>query len=315
MMRMFSSSSSRPLAGRVWRTALWFVVVVALVVHVAAGWMFAGRIIDDGFTPPAGLEFGRPTATSLPIEVVQYESPVGSIDAWFVEGNRAQWVIHVHGKGASLEEALPLAEAIAGAGYPQLIIGYRNDAGQPSDPSGYYGYGLTEHEDLAAAVDWAVANGAGEVAVVGYSTGAAIALSYLYKNPNAPVRSMVLDSPNANMKATIDLAATQEELGFGVPVPFTVTEIARTLASLRASINWESLDYVRRLDGLSVPALVFHGTDDATVPIETSRAMAAGRPQLIDLVEVEGAGHVGSREVAGGMYDQRVLAFLEAHWR
>lgn len=312
---MFSHTSSQPLAARLWRAALWLVVVVVLVVHVAAGWVFSGRIIDEAFTPPEGLEFGQVGATTLPIEAVQYDSPLGPIDAWFVEGNRTQWVVHVHGKGASLEEAVPLAELIADAGYPQLIIGYRNDAGQPADPSGYYGYGLTEHEDLAGAVDWAVDNGAGEVAVVGYSTGAAITLSYLYKNPNAPVRSLVLDSPNADMEATIDLAASQEELAFGIPVPFTVTEVARTLASLRASINWESLDYVRRLDGLSVPALVFHGTDDATVPIETSRAMAAGRPQLIDLVEVEGAGHVRSREVAGAVYDQRVLAFLEAHWR
>jgi uncharacterized protein len=314
-MVVMSNPSSQSLAGRMWRTALWFVVAAVLVVHVAAGWVFSGRIIDEAFTPPASLEFGTIGATALPIEAVEYASPVGLIDAWFVGGNRTQWVIHVHGKGASLDEALPLAEEIAVAGYPQLIIGYRNDAGQPADPSGYYGYGLTEHEDLAGAVDWAVEHGAGEVAVVGYSTGAAIVLSYLYKNPNAPVRSMVLDSPNADMEATIDLAASQEELGFGIPVPFTVTEVARTLASLRASINWESLDYVRRLDGLSVPALVFHGTDDATVPIETSRAMAAGRPQLVDLVEVEGAGHVGSREAAGTAYDQRVLAFLEAHWR
>src|SRR5690606_28435998 len=114
---------------------------------------------------------------------------------------------------------------------------------------------------LAAAVEFAVAHGAREVALMGYSTGGAIALSYLYKNPTAPVRSVVLDSPNADMAATIDLAASQEELGFGLPVPFTVTELARALASLRASINWESLDYVRRLDGLSVPTLVFHGTE------------------------------------------------------
>ena len=314
-MPMVSHSFSRSLASRLWRAALWFVVVVVLVVHIAAGWVFSGRIIDEAFIPPDGLEFGSREATTLPIEPVQYESPVGLIDAWFIGGSRSQWVIHVHGKGASLEEALPLAEGLAEAGYPQLIIGYRNDAHQPADPSGQYGYGLTEHEDLAAAVDWAVENGAGEAAIVGYSTGGAIALSYLYKNPSAPVRSMVLDSPNADMEATIDLAASQEELGFGIPVPFTVTGVARMLASLRASINWESLDYVRRLDGLSVPALVFHGTDDATVPIETSRAMAEVKPQLIDLVEVEGAGHVGSRGVAGAAYDQRVLAFLDAYWR
>lgn len=290
-------------------------VVVVVFVHIGAGWVFAGRIVDEGFTPAQGLAFGSPAASSLEIEEISYASPVGSIDAWLVDGARTQWIIHIHGKGASLEEAVPNAESLAAAGYTQLIIGYRNDPGQPADPSGYYGYGTTEHADLAAAVDWAVSQGAEEVALVGYSTGGAIALSYLYKTPDAPVRSLVLDSPNADMEATLDLAAGQEELAFGIPVPFTVTEIAKTLAALRASINWESLDYVRRLDGLSVPTLIFHGTSDATVPISVSRSIAEIRPQLVELVEVEGAGHVGSREASPSGYDERLSAFVASHWR
>lgn len=305
----------RSIATRLWRGILLVVVIAVLAVHAAAGWTFSSRIVEDGFTPPDGLAFGSATATSLPIQEVSYPSPLGPIDAWYVDGTRSQWVIHIHGKGASLEEAVPAAETLAGAGYNQLIIGYRNDPGQPQDPTGYYGYGLSEHEDLAAAVDWAVAEGASEIALMGYSTGGAITLSYIYKNPASPVRSLVLDSPNADMSATIDFAATRETLVAGIPVPFTVTEIAKTAAALRASINWESIDYVRRVDALSVPTLIFHGTADATVPIETSRALAAGRPQLVELVEVEGAGHVGSREASPVVYDQLVLDFLASHWR
>lgn len=312
---MQSLPPSTTIATRVWRGFLFLVLIAVLVVHAAAGWTFSSRIVDDAFTPPDGLAFGSATATSLPIQEVSYPSPLGPIDAWYVDGTRSQWVIHIHGKGASLEEALPAAESLARAGYNQLIIGYRNDPGQPQNPTGYYGYGLSEHEDLAAAVDWAVAEGASEIALMGYSTGGAITLSYIYKNPASPVRSLVLDSPNADMSATIDFAATRETLFAGIPVPFTVTEIAKTVAALRASINWESIDYVRRVDALSVPTLVFHGTEDATVPIETSRAIADGRPQLVELVEVEGAGHVGSREAAPVVYDQLVLDFLAAHWR
>lgn len=312
---MHELAPSTSIATRVWRGVVLLVVIAVLVVHAAAGWTFSSRIVQNGFTPPDGLAFGSATATSLPIEAVSYPSPLGPIDAWYVDGTRSQWVIHIHGKGASLEEAVPAAESLAGAGYSQLIIGYRNDPGQPQDPTGYYGYGLSEHEDLAAAVDWAVAEGASEIALMGYSTGGAITLSYLYKHPESPVRSLVLDSPNADMSATIDFAATREKLFAGVPVPFTVTAIAKTLAALRASINWESIDYVRRVDGLSVPTLVFHGTEDTTVPIETSRALAVGRPQLVELVEFEGAGHVGSRDTAPSVYDQLVLDFLATHWR
>lgn len=309
--------SSAPLtpAARLWRGILLGLVIAVLVVHVGAGWMFSGQIVDDAFTPPEGLAFGDPAATALPISEIEYVSSVGAIDAWHLDGTRSEWVIHIHGKGASLEQALPVAESLAGAGYNQLIIGYRNDVGQPPDPSGYYRYGATEHEDVAAAVEWAREKGADQVALFGYSTGGAIALSYLYKNPNAPVRSMVLDSPNADMGATVDLAASQETLLGILPVPFTITELAKTLASLRVSVNWQSIDYVRRIDGLSVPTLVFHGTEDTRVPIETSQQMAADRPQVVELIVVEGAGHVSSRDISPAAYDQRILDFLADHWR
>jgi uncharacterized protein len=310
-----SSYSTRSLPSRIWRVFALTILILAVVVHAGAGWVFSDRLIDGAFTVSPTAEFGDPAATSLTITEVTYPSPVGDIDAWYIAGARNQWVIHVHGKGATLEEALPAAEALAPAGYHQLIIGYRNDSGQPPDPSGYFQYGVTEWRDFAAAVEWAVERGATEIAAFGYSTGAAIVLSYHYKNPEAPLRAFVFDSPNVDMGATIDLAASQEKLVGNVPLPFTITEIAKTLTALRVSVNWESMDYLRRIDGLSVPTLVFHGTADVTVPIETSRAMAEARPLLVELVEVVDAEHVASRSVNSAAYDQRILAFLAANWR
>jgi uncharacterized protein len=310
-----SSYSTRSLPSQIWRALALLVLILAVVVHAAAGWVFSDRLIDGAFTPSPTLEFGDPTATSLAITEVSYASPIGEFDAWYIAGARNQWVIHVHGKGATLEEAIPAAEALAPAGYNQMIIGYRNDSGQPSDPSGYYRYGVTEWRDLEAAIEWAVGNGATELAAFGYSTGAAIVLSYHYKNSDAPLRAFVFDSPNIDMGATIDLAASQERLIGNVPLPFTIIEIAKTLTALRISVNWESLDYLRRIDGLSVPTLVFHGTADATVPIEVSRALADARPQLVELIEVVDADHVATRAANPAAYDQRILAFLAAKWR
>ncbi len=310
-----SAYATRSLPSRIWRGLLLLLLILAVVVHAAAGWIFSDRLIDGAFAVPATAEFGDPTATTLDITEVSYPSPLGDIDAWHIAGARNQWIIHVHGKGATLEEAIPAAEALAPAGYNQLIIGYRNDPGQPSDPSGYYRYGVTEWMDLEAAVDWAVGEGATELAAFGYSTGAAIVLSYHYKNPDAPFRAFVFDSPNLDMGATVDLAASQEKLIGNIPLPFTITEIAKTLTALRISVNWESIDYLRRVDGLSVPTLVFHGTADDTVPIEVSRSLADSRPQLVDLIEVVDVGHVSSREANPAAYDQRILAFLASNWR
>ncbi len=312
---MMHAARASSLPSRLWRGLVLVLLIVVVVVHAAAGWMFSDRLVDEGFTPPADLRFGDPSVGEVVVEEVAYRSPVGEIAAWHVDGTRSQWVIHVHGKGASLEEAIPIAESLAADGYNQLIIGYRNDAGQPADPSGYYRYGFTEWEDLAAAVDWAETRGADQIAIVGYSTGAAIALSYHYKHPDAPVRSLVFESPNIDMGATVDFAASREELFPGIPLPVTITEIAKALTALRISVNWASIDYLRRIDGLSVPTLVFHGDGDLTVPIETSRRMAELRPQVVELVAVEGAGHVAVREASPVMHDQRLRNFLSDHWR
>ena len=95
----------------------------------------------------------------------------------------------------------------------------------------------------------------------------------------------------------------------------TITEIAKTLTALRISVNWKSIDHLRRMDGLSVPTLVFHGVADATEPIEVSRTMAGARPQLVEIIEVVAADHVATRDENPAAYDQQILAFLAANWR
>lgn len=252
-----------------------------------------------------------PEPAGLEVETVAYDSPLGPMEAWMVPGPGSTWVVHVHGKGSSPQEAIRLMRPLAEAGYPQLAITYRNDPGQPSDPSGYHRYGLTEWEDLAGAVAYARSAGAEEVVLAGYSTGAAIAAAYLYRHPEE-VAAAVFDSPNLDMDAAVELGAQREELPFGLPVPSTLTETAQFLASLRYGVSWDAIDYLRRAGQLTVPVLVFHGTEDDLVPIDVSRRLAEARGELVTLVETEGAGHVRSWNVDPAGYERRVLDFLDA---
>ncbi len=81
------------------------------------------------------------------------------------------------------------------------------------------------------------------------------------------------------------------ELAFGMSVPPTLLRSGLFFTALRFDVNWESIDYITRSNRLAVPVLVFHGTADTTVPIESSRRFAAAAPSLVTLVEVGGAGH------------------------
>ncbi len=302
------------LSRRIWR-GFWFVLLVlALLFHIVGGWIYAGRIIDDSFlvesSPEGSVSPGDSEVSGLDLEVVAYPSELGPMEAWQVEGSRSEWVIHVHGKGASPAEAMRLMPALDRAGFHQLAITYRNDPGQPADPSGYYQYGREEWNDVAAAVDYVRAAGATQVILVGYGAGGAIALASTYRTAD-DIAALVLDAPNLDMSATVDHRATRDEIAFGVAPPVTLIATAKMVAGLRASINWSALDYAKRIGQLTVPTLIFHGTEDDWVPISTSREVAEARPQFVTLVEIDGAGHLESWNADPVAYEARVLDFLE----
>jgi uncharacterized protein len=296
------------------RTFLWGVVwsllALALIFHVAGGWYFSGQLISDGFEVEAGEI--TPVQGDFDLESVTYSTPLGDMDAWFLPADGSTWVIHVHGKGATPAEPLPLFAPLQQAGYPQLSITYRNDQGQPADPSGYYQYGATEWRDLSAAVDYAIANGANKVVLDGFSTGAALVMSFLSREPREAVLGVLMDSPNVDFAQTVDYAATQRELPLvSATVPPTLAATAKFMTSLRIGVNWKLIDYIAGAETtIRQPVLIHHGTADLTVPIEESRELQAAKPDLVQLIEVEGAGHVESYDVDEQKYVDDVLSFL-----
>jgi fermentation-respiration switch protein FrsA (DUF1100 family) len=95
----------------------------------------------------------------------------------------------------------------------------------------------------------------------------------------------------------------------GTPIPGPLSWTAKTIAGWRYDIGWERINY---LDGdwLRVPALVFHGTADKTVPVASSDAFTASHPRLVQEVRVAGAAHVESWNADPARYTAHVSAFL-----
>jgi hypothetical protein len=294
-----------------WGT-FWTLVGLALVFHVAGGWYFSNELIEDGFEPspePIAVVQG-----DYELEEVVYESPLGSMDAWYLPADGTAWVIHIHGLGATPAEPEPLFAPLQQAGYPQLSITYRNDEGQPQDPSGYYEYGATEWADVSAAADYAMANGAETIVLSGFSTGAAHAMAFLSREPREVVIGTLMDAPNANLGETVDYQASQRELPV-IPanVPPTLSATAKFFTSLRIGVNWKQLDYIADADNtIRQPVLIHHGTADLSVPIEESLDLVETNPDLIQLIQVEGAGHVESFDVDLQQYVDDVIGFLQS---
>ena len=292
------------------RRSIWPLIALAVVFHLAGGWYFSNELIEDGFTPD--FEAYVVPSGGYATEEVTYQSPLGEMDALFLPARGSTWVVHIHGKGATPTEAEPLFRPLQVAGYPQLSITYRNDENQPLDPSGYYRYGDTEWEDVGAAVDYALANGADKVVLSGFSTGAAHAMSFLSSQALDSVVGVLMDSPNLDFGEVVDFNAAQRELPLvAVPVPPTLTAVAKFFTSLRIDVNWKALDYVEKADlALKQPVLIHHGTEDLSVPMSVSLGLVEASPSLVRLIQVPGAGHVESYEVDLERYIAEVLSFL-----
>jgi pimeloyl-ACP methyl ester carboxylesterase len=244
------------------------------------------------------------------VEDVTFDSDLGPLDAWYVPGSSDTWAVLVHGKGGERAEMLRTMRTTVDAGLPSLAITYRNDAGAPADPSGLYQFGRTEWRDLDAAVGYATDHGAREVVLVGASMGGGIIAAYLRNTPDAPVAGVVLDSPMLDFGETVSYGAEQEPLPVLGHVPAPLTWTAKQFTSLRYGVDWATTDYLDDPGWLTVPALVFHGAADSTVPLRTSEQLEASHPDLVTLQVVPGAEHVESWNVDPATYDAEVARFL-----
>ena len=260
------------------------------------------RVRLDSFAFPANpLD-----ALGMAFQEVKFNSPLGEMPAWFIEGSRNTWVIFVHGKGANRREALRMLPAVNRLGFPSLIITYRNDVEAPSSEDGFYRYGLTEWEDLESAVYYAVNHGAEKLVLVGYSMGGAIVASFLYQSSAAArVAAVILDSPMLDFGATVDHGVRGRRL------LAPVQAAGKQLAALRFDIDWDKLNYLKRADEIEVPILLFHGDSDDRVPVETSDALAEARPDIVTYVRTPGVDHVRTWNAAPASYETAVREFLQ----
>jgi uncharacterized protein len=267
------------------------------------------RVGIDGFAFPDDPR----TAFGIAYQDVTYASELGPTPAWLVKGNRSTWVLFVHGYNAPRTEALRLLAPVAAKGFPALVIAYRNDPGAPRSPDGLRHWGEAEWRDVEAATTYALAHGADDVVLVGYSMGGAIVTSFLYESRlAAKVRGVILDAPGLNLDAAVDHGAGDRRLPLlGVPVPALLTTVAEGIAGFRYHLDWDRLDYLDRADRLTVPILLFHGTADPRIPIATSQALARQRPDLVTFVPVAGAGHVRSWNLDRARYEQAAGTFLD----
>lgn len=193
-------------------------------------------------------------------DTVNIPTDLGDMPAWLVSGSSDTWVITVHGRNASPAETMRSFATYSALDHPILAVTYRNDEGAPDAPNGLHSLGEHESADVIAAVDYALANGAKDVILHGWSMGGAtVATAYRKLDDTSVVKGLVFDSPVMDWNSTLDMQAADRNV-----IP-PITWAAKRIVEFRADIDLDDLDQRNFADEFDLPILLYVDTADETV--------------------------------------------------
>lgn len=297
-----------------------------------------GRLREGGARWNQYFHAGTPSAAlGLAHRDVLIDSDLGPIPAWLVESahgadapgaadlpgvaepgqgaGRQVWAILVHGRGATREECLRALPVLHRLGLTALVVSYRNDAElEPTLGRSRYHLGESEWRDVEAAIVYALAAGAREVVLVGWSMGGAIILQLLDRSWTADrVTSVVLDAPVIDWRDVLDhharLYRVPRRIG-RMSQALLAHGHGRRLAQLETALRLDRMDWVARCQELRVPMLIIHSPDDDFVPWGPAQQLVEARADLVRLVSIPGAGHTREWNVDPDAWDAAVARFL-----
>ncbi len=245
-----------------------------------------------------GWLYLSPEGLNLPFDEIQIATPLGDAPAWVVPAatpNAKRWMIGVHGRGVRRQEALRGIIPFRAAGFASLIVSYRNDGDAPRSDDYRYALGDREWVDVEAAMRYALAHGAEELVLMGWSMGGATVLQALTRSAfRDRVIGIVLESPVVDWIATLDFQVELRKLPTLIRVGVLTLfkhHWGGIFTGLAEPLDLDRLDFVSRAQELDVPVLILHSDDDGFVPSTASRALAIARPDIVSYEEFVVARH------------------------
>jgi uncharacterized protein len=205
---------------------------------------------------------------------------------WWAPPQGRPTILFLHGNAQSVYEWALVREDLAALECGLLLIdypGYGKSSGDPEE-QGLYASGR-------AALRWLLDERQlppGQVVVLGKSLGGGVATEIVRDRVPGGV---ILESTFRS-----------------------VPSVARRLLPMvpaDAVLSEERYESLARVDALTMPLLVVHGTHDELIPFEEGQGLFDAAPEPKELYAVQGAGHNDVSMVAGAAYGERLRAWLD----
>ena len=212
---------------------------------------------------------------------------------WFFPNESNTWVIHVHGRRASMGETLRNVEQFAMLGYSQLTISMRTDPKPFGKGTKVSHLGHREWQEVQDAVRFALSSGAKDVILFGWSQGALLCGLFLNKAPEASsVRAAFFDSPLLDYRTTMRFHAQR-----GGHDPALGDRVIDSIQRSRAvpllgyrNVDVDELSLIRKRSTHEKPVLILYSKSDGHVAIDDVGVFAQIN-ENVKLVEFDDARH------------------------
>ncbi len=259
-----------------------------------------------------GRVYGGNPRTRLGVDYldVDLKIGVGDIPAWVITaGDGATqsdaWAVLVHGWGQERAYCLQYVPLLTSLGINCIIPSYRNDLDAPKSPDGKYGLGLVEWQEAEAAMDYAVANGAKDIILYGFSMGGEIVMQAAIRSElKSRVAAVILDGPVLDWERTLFYQGSQYHL------PRFVSLLTMKMLEITKGIRLKDLNLIDNNIAVSCPILILHARDDAVVPFSASRLFSE-KYANVTLCNFKEGGHMLLLNSNRERYESEVREFLQ----
>lgn len=251
--------------------------------------------LDYGFTP---FEVG------VEAEDVAFTAADGvRLSGWWLDRPGSELVVIVcHGHRGSKADMLGIGPGLWREGASVLLFDFR---GNGASGDGRQSLAHYEQLDLEAAIELVAAHRPqAEIAVVGFSMGAAVALQVSGRDPR--VAKVVSDSSFADAQGVVAAAARHLRLP-----PFPLVGLTDRVTGWRYGYRFaevQPVDVVARI--APRPLLLLHGTQDSVIPVAHAARLAEAAGEGARLHLFDGVDHCGGYFADRPGYIARVAGFL-----